>query len=208
MQCDGFGVYALQVLEVCSASYQFPSHKFHHNDILCICLIYYFEVVGIYLLFHLIICALPHICIHIQNTHTCMYTHTNVSMHLHFEDSIPFYPPFSCGYDRIFSGSCFGEKSRIEVLKSVRSELDFKMSLPYGDVKRLTFRFLQPLSDGCALWGWREGGKRERGRISPELMKSMKPIYEVYTSAKYPKIYISRYTSDNYFEIVYIFFCS
>lgn len=79
------------------------------------------------------------------------------------EDSIPFYSPFSCDYNRIFSGSCFGEKSRIEILKSARSELDFKMSLPYGNMKQLTFQFPEPLSEGCTVYAEEGVVEKEKG---------------------------------------------
>jgi len=94
-------------------------------------------------------------------------------MNIYLEDSIPFYSPFSCDCDRIFSGSCFGEKSRIEILESAGSELDFKVSLPYGNKKELPSMFLEPLSDGCAVYAGKGGGRERERRTSPEFMKSI-----------------------------------
>lgn len=117
-------------------------------------------------------------------------------MNIHLEDSIPFYSPFSCDYNRIFSGSCFGEKSRIEILESARSELDFKMSLPYGSMKQLTFQFLETLNSGCVVYTEEGVIEKKKGVFLQNLWSLLRPTYQVYTFAKYSNIYTWRYISE------------
>ena len=148
--------------------------------------------------------ALSHTFIHVQNTHSTN-THTNVIwtciwktlflfillfLFYELEDLIFFFNLFifSCDCDRIFSGSCFGEKNGIEVPESARSELDFKMSLIH-------------ISRALAWWMCclcREEGvvEKEKGEFLQNLWSLLKPTYEVCTFAKYSKTHTCRYLSE------------